>query len=86
MKNKTITILMGIMVLVITTLIAMLILSQLRTEYMDYVEEQCSELNGEVITYECYNSLVSDCSKLKTGIWCRLPNGEEMQFYLNVSN
>lgn len=59
--------------------------------YMDsqighYFYEECNELNGILVFYECYNSAFDNSCNLPTtpiGYYCRLNNGTEIRMEIN---
>ncbi len=65
-----------------------LILEQLGVGMQEYYKETCDEMDGTLIFYECQNLLwVTPCSELKTGMWCKLNNGTEIDITIrNIIN
>ena len=76
----------GILLVIILIIIANLIWEKEYKAMDDYQISECNKLNGTSLIYECYNGAGSDCSKVKTGFWCTLPNGTQIQFRVNLSS
>ena len=62
-------------------MLVVIILSSMNIQMWDYYNEECNKLNGSLVTYECYNSGLNnycDLDTTKTGQWCVLSNGSEI--------
>jgi len=70
------------MVICVMIMIIALTLSTMKNQLWDYYVSKCNELNGTLVTYECYNTPLNngfcDLDTTKTGQWCSLLNGTEI--------
>lgn len=90
MKNlNDILIQIGIFIVVISIifLITLLMLSQINIQGWNYAKNECDRLNGTLITYECYNSPISNCDykTMQIGDYCQLPDGSEIDLTIRTA-
>jgi len=77
------SIIVSVMVIAIIIVITLLVLQKLNLSVENIAERLCSSQQGKLIFYECQNSFYvftnsTPCSELKTGYWCLLPDGSEI--------
>ena len=70
--------LISLLVFIIILISIVVVLNKLGETLKNHSEEECNSMGGELIFYECFNSPISNCAKIKTGNYCRLSNGTEI--------
>jgi lipoprotein signal peptidase len=91
MKQETKNTLEGIFWFVasfsIVIMIIVLILAQIPIQEERYYTEKCNELGGSITMYECFNSGNGFCDldTTKTGVYCVLQNGTEVDLTIRNS-
>lgn len=71
----------------IVIMIIVLILAQIPIQEERYYTEKCNELGGSITMYECFNSGNGFCDldTTKTGVYCVLQNGTEVDLTIRNS-
>lgn len=79
MDNETFkTIVVGMYVILLIILVGAVIVASVNKSLIDYSTSLCNESNGTIVYYPQQNEIEFFESTNKTGYWCKLSNGTEI--------